>query len=257
MSTFTVFGATFDSELYFCRHIVNRIVGKNDNTILDFDPMLEIDFITRLNELRSTKGGGYYRHSSSHCVIRDGEYLGDIVNLIDIATNEYGIDDVEIANTHIFEAAAKEDTDRAVKQTSHPAVYLQLGTDKFEKESEPLGTVVIELYDDLCPKACENFILLCTGEIGRIPLPQDKNTSVTLHYEGTPVHRVVPGGWVQCGDVVDGSGEYSISAFGEPFEDESFSVDFGTKIGGILGYVNKAPHSNGSQFFITLGPCEW
>ena len=41
------------------------------------------------------------------------------------------------------------------------------------------------------------------------------------------------------------------------FRDESFSVDFGADQGGIVGYSTNEPHSNGSQFFITLGPCKW
>ena len=39
--------------------------------------------------------------------------------------------------------------------------------------------------------------------------------------------------------------------------DESFSLDFGLAVSGVVGYANSGPHSNGSQFFITLGACEW
>lgn len=40
-------------------------------------------------------------------------------------------------------------------------------------------------------------------------------------------------------------------------QDESFTLDFGFPHGGIVGYANEGPHSNRSQFFITLGPCPW
>ena len=40
-------------------------------------------------------------------------------------------------------------------------------------------------------------------------------------------------------------------------QDESFSIDFGLAVGGVVGYANSGPHCNGSQFFITLGPCDW
>ena len=99
-------------------------------------------------------------------------------------------------------------------------------------------------FEDLCPKACENFVKLCCGDIK------------SRHYISSPIHRLVPGGWLQCGDVVDGSGANSKAAMGEGdfIEDECFSVKFGDcEFGGIVGYVTSGPHSNGSQFFVTLG----
>lgn len=80
-----------------------------------------------------------------------------------------------------------------------------------------------------------------------------------LHYLGSPLHRCVVGGWLQGGDIVDGSGLNSYASVGNDgrFRDESFSVDFGGEVGGIVGYSTKEPHGNGSQFFITLGPMAW
>lgn len=84
-------------------------------------------------------------------------------------------------------------------------------------------------------------------------------TETKLHYLNCPVHRIVPGGWLQCGDIVDGSGANSLAAVGDDnkVHDENLSVDFSEKLGGIVGMSSSATHSNGSQFFITLGPCPW
>lgn len=71
-----------------------------------------------------------------------------------------------------------------------------------------------------------------------------------LQYANTPVHRVVKDAWIQAGDIVDGTGANSVSVYGSVFEDESYSVQFDGP--GILAMANTGPHTNGSQFFITL-----
>ena len=53
--------------------------------------------------------------------------------------------------------------------------------------------VLFELYHQLCPRTCENFASLCSG-------------TGKLKYKGSAVHRVVAGGWVAGGDIVNGKG---------------------------------------------------
>ena len=50
----------------------------------------------------------------------------------------------------------------------------------------------------LNPKTCANFKALCTGEKG-----VSETTGVRLSYTNTLIHRVVPGGWIQGGNIVD------------------------------------------------------
>ena len=57
----------------------------------------------------------------------------------------------------------------------------------------PAKRVVFELFSSVCPRTCENFRALCTGEKGT------SASGVALSYAGTPIHRVVRGGWVQGG----------------------------------------------------------
>lgn len=92
--------------------------------------------------------------------------------------------------------------------------------------------IVIELFTDLCPRTCNSFVALCTGERGP-------------HYRDTAFHRVVAGGWVQGGDV----------AGCECFADESFAVSFDRP--GLVAMATNGPHTNASQFFITLAPQPW
>ena len=60
-------------------------------------------------------------------------------------------------------------------------------------EGDLIGRLVFELYKDLCPKTCANFVALCTGEKGKSP------NGTRLSYVNSIIHRVVPNGWVQGG----------------------------------------------------------
>jgi len=55
------------------------------------------------------------------------------------------------------------------------------------------GRLLFELYYKDCPKTSENFKALCTGEKGSLP------SGMVLSYANTPIHRIVPNGWIQGG----------------------------------------------------------
>jgi len=111
----------------------------------------------------------------------------------------------------------------------------------------PVGRVVFQLYADICPKTCENFRALCTGEMGI-----GKGTGKPLHYQGTAFHRVVKSFMIQSGDFSDGNGKGGESIYNKMFEDENFEVKHEEPF--LLSMANKGPNTNGSQFFITTAP---
>ena len=75
-------------------------------------------------------------------------------------------------------------------------------------------------------------------------------------YKGSIIHRIVPKGWIQGGNILasKGSGQFGTggrSSFAEAeFPDESFAIKHDAR--GIIGMANNGPHTNQSQFYITL-----
>ena len=100
-----------------------------------------------------------------------------------------------------------------------------------------LGPLSLELHCDLAPRTCENFLRLAAAGA----------------YDGTLLHRNIPGFMVQGGDPT-GTGRGGASAYGAPFADE-FHAQLGHSARGVLSMANSGPNSNGSQFFLTYAPC--
>lgn len=106
------------------------------------------------------------------------------------------------------------------------------------------GRIIFKLFVDKCPKTCENFRCLCTGEKGR-----SEQSGRLLHYKGSKFHRIVKNFIIQGGDITDGNGKGGDSIYGGAFDDENLELAHDEPY--LLSMANRGPNTNKSQFFIT------
>jgi peptidyl-prolyl cis-trans isomerase A (cyclophilin A) len=111
-----------------------------------------------------------------------------------------------------------------------------------------LGNFTVELFEAQAPKTVANFVGLAEGT-KEWTHPGTKERSHAPFYDGIIFHRVIAGFMLQGGDPL-GQG---YGGPGYQFEDE-FNPDLRHDRAGILSMANAGPNTNGSQFFITLGP---
>jgi peptidylprolyl isomerase len=98
-----------------------------------------------------------------------------------------------------------------------------------------IGTIEIELFDDDAPLTSKNFRYLCSNN--------------DLNYNNNYFHRVIPGYFVQGGDIVNNDGTGGFSAYGKYFKDENFNLKHNQE--GLLSMANCGKDKNNSQFFIS------
>lgn len=111
--------------------------------------------------------------------------------------------------------------------------------------------VQVAVRGAVAPHAVANFRSLCRGDC---PAPGGGRVG----YASTPVLRVVPHAYFQCGDVTAdkwGTGiSAPISAFGGCFPDETIGA-VRHAAAGVVGYANDGrPHTSASQFYVTTAP---
>ena len=97
-----------------------------------------------------------------------------------------------------------------------------------------VGDIKIELFCELCPKTCENFLALCASD----------------YYDNCLFHRNIKGFIVQTGDPTH-TGKGGTSIWNRKFEDE-FKEELKHNARGLISMANNGPNTNGSQFFYNI-----
>jgi peptidyl-prolyl cis-trans isomerase A (cyclophilin A) len=110
------------------------------------------------------------------------------------------------------------------------------------------GPIRIQLFPDYAPKTVRNFVELAEGS-RQYTDPRTRQPGSGPYYDGTTFHRVIKGFMIQGGDPT-GTGR---GGPGYTFEDE-FTSELAFDRPYLLAMANAGPRTNGSQFFITVGP---
>ena len=110
------------------------------------------------------------------------------------------------------------------------------------------GPIRIELFDNHAPKTVRNFVELAEGSRDYTD-PRTGQAGSGPYYDGTIFHRVISGFMIQGGDPT-GTGRGGPGyQFGDEFHPElQFDRPY------LFAMANAGPGTNGSQFFITVGP---
>lgn len=104
------------------------------------------------------------------------------------------------------------------------------------------GQIVLQLEFEKTPMTVANFVGLAEGTIDNSALPAG-----TPYFDGTTFHRVVPNHVIQAGAPKDAQSRGP----GYMFPNE-IHPDLRHSGAGMLGMANSGPHTNSSQFYITL-----
>ncbi|XP_005802657.1 peptidyl-prolyl cis-trans isomerase-like 6 [Xiphophorus maculatus] len=240
-----VVGIIKDPNFHAARSIAEVLKQRFPNDFLDPEivPLLEFDWHEYLWKKKRELRGDVWEYPSNVICFLNGVLLGNEKQLASWAENQWNF-----TLTHpedFYTAITEECYAEHLQKTGHKFVFMDIVV-----AGEDPRRISFELFSDLCPKTSENFEALCTGERGK------SQSGLPLHYKGSLFHRIVPNGWVQGGDISPHSrGNGGESIYGPTFEDESFAISHSKR--GTLGMANKGPHTNGSQFYITLQPTPW
>ena len=106
------------------------------------------------------------------------------------------------------------------------------------------GLIVLQLEYEKTPMTAANFVGLAEGAIDNAAFAPGRP-----FFDGTKWHRVVPGHVIQCGIAAGGSAEDP----GYEFPNEIVLPELNHGRAGMVNMANGGPHTNGSQWCITLG----
>lgn len=185
----TVAGKINDSGFEECRICAKYLMGKDPNLTFYIVPLFETQWEYYLKKLGQSKGGSFLLHKKSPIIFEgDDVYIGGSDEFLAWAANycQY----VDRTKAIMYQMKANLNLKKITQQSQERAyvfLYLKYG-------DYPPGMIVLELFKDIAPKTCANFINLCNcnyvNEDGFI-----------ITYLGSFMNRVVKDSYIQGGTI--------------------------------------------------------
>jgi len=230
----TLAGRNDDPYFLQCKTALS-FIKKKDPYVSSIElSFFETEWEQYLFDLQKAYGKLFLNHQSSPLVyLNDFEYIGGAAEFLSYADEHYDYRDSNNFSSYI------QICDNTLKKIYNDNPYRKYCYMDIKIEKSVPITVVFELYCDIAPITCHNFIELCKG------FKDHKDRDVS--YKKSKIHRVVPQVFVQGGNIKKGS-----SVYGKEFADESFSIKHDTV--GVLGMAKRSdlPNTNEVQFYVTL-----
>jgi peptidyl-prolyl isomerase D len=138
---------------------------------------------------------------------------------------------------------------KRVKDTLYPNDFEWSSKGRIAVKMPP-QRVHVELWPEVAPLACENFVALLRGNRGR-----GQESGCEMTYVGCHFHRIVKGFVAQGGDFVKNNGSGGECVFSGKkggFKDDPAGLKTKLCERGMLAMGNSGKNTNTSQFFFTL-----
>ena len=278
MHVLSIVGCLSSEQYHEARLIAEDIVTAAANTAsplsLHLRPLIHYQWQSYLRSHPTRSFTASALPSLDPCVLHSAYgRLGGIDELVQWAAKQYQYEDVRTQRSAadvrsyrsaLQQLARQELSDYIQRHQQHSGyqyAYLDFEVDGRHTASptSQRHRLIIELYPNIAPLTTANFLQLTqptpTHQLPNQPLsPPLPSDLASLHYLHSPLHRVVPHSYMQCGDVYKGLGDFSMSATGAPLADESFALPHDAA--GVVSMVGRGggvAHSGGSQFMVTLG----
>jgi peptidylprolyl isomerase len=208
--------------------------------------------------MASAGGGSIHEMTARYCFIdldlnQHRSKLATAAAFVDATDSRYGFSSKDLLSLGGSELARVQDSIHTDHEwSSKVAAGIEI------RPPEPGNRIVLKLFWDVAPLACENFATLCdngtTSGLGKKRRPPPVGESgKPLTYRNSTVHRVVSNFILQGGDFIFGNGSGGESIFnGKKFKDERPGLLRKHDRRGILSMGNSGKNSNSSQWFITF-----